>query len=723
MENNQKKLEKYLPFLIAVCLVILVQALSNIDYLESMEKKSYDYRMSDIRGAETESVNKDIVIVSIGDQSFEAMNTQWPWPRNYYAKLIENLVRAEVRYIVMDIQFDVNSIAENDSALAQAIADAGNVILVATTQNTQGNTDQEDTKASIIRSIPEIQNAALSYGLGAIYVDEDGIFRRYLISLESEAEEKTIPTLAVEVFKHVKGLEPNAELIYKGDEGYYELGSEKIPFARYDPSTFLIHYKGGKETYQYFSFESIVDDEDFDIGEDFDVDSFDDPGDPSLDIPAGILHSGVLKDKIVFVGATLFDLHDVFSTPFLNVGGAQVQTPGVEIHANALQTLLDDNAYNFAPDWVNFLIALAIGLVVLFFTNRFKIFTSILLTIVLLVFYSVINVMAFMDQVVLEYINPNLSAFFVFTGNYVVKYLSSQKEKALIKGAFAHYVPEKVVEALLNNPNLLQLGGEEREMTVMFSDVAGFTTISEKLTPKELVALLNEYLTAMTDIVLLNEGIIDKYEGDAIMAEWGAPIWSFDHAFKAVHSSILMQRKLREMRESFNTRGLPPLTARIGINTGQMVVGNMGSRDVFDYTVMGDNVNLASRLEGANKPYNTDIMISEATYEQVKQKVRCRELDYIRVKGKTEPIRVYEVINHLRDPFSSEQEEMVKHFVQGLEIYREGDFNGAAGYFDKALKLNPEDGPSILFKKRCDYFLKNPPEKEKWDGVFTMTTK
>jgi adenylate cyclase len=723
MEKDKKKLDHYLPFIIAICLIGMVQVFKGIPYLEAMEKKSYDYRMSELRGEEKETVNKDIVIVSIGDESFEAMNTQWPWPRHYYAKLIQNLVKAEAKYIVLDIQFDVNSNNEEyDLALAQAIEEAGNVILVATTGNADSRS-QSLGGASIIKSIPEIQDAALSYGLGAINIDDDGIFRRYMIAFESQSEGGLVPTLAVEVFRQLKGVDKNEAITYHENEGYYKLGEHKIQFNRRDHNTFLINYKGGKKTYQYYKFESVVDDEDFDIGENFDIDAFDDPGDASLSIPPGILHSGVLKDKIVFVGATLFDLHDVFATPFLVQDSSSVQTPGVEIHANALQTLLDNNQYNYAADWVNFLIALLLGLIVLFFTNKFKILTSILLTILLVGLYTFVNIMAYLDHLVLEYINPNLSVFFVFTGNYVFKYLGSQKEKAIIKGAFAHYVPEKVVEALLNNPSLLQLGGEEREMTVMFSDVAGFTTISEKLSPKELVALLNEYLTAMTDIVLLNEGIIDKYEGDAIMAEWGAPIWSFDHAFKAVHSSILMQRKLTEMRESFALRGLPPLTARIGINTGSMVVGNMGSRDVFDYTVMGDNVNLASRLEGANKPYSTDIMISEATYDQVKQKVRCRELDYIRVKGKTEPIRVYEVINHLRDSFSPEQEEMVSEFVKGLEIYREGDFKTALSSFEKSLKLNSEDGPSILFKKRCDYFIKNPPEMDKWDGVFTMTTK
>ena len=321
-----------------------------------------------------------------------------------------------------------------------------------------------------------------------------------------------------------------------------------------------------------------------------------------------------------------------------------------------------------------------------------------------------------------DLVAPSTGLFLTYVGTVVYRFMSERKEKAMIRGAFAHYVPKAVVGELLNHPEMLTLGGEERELSVLFSDIEGFTTISEGLTPMALRSVLDEYLTPMTDIVLRNGGIIDKYEGDAIMAEFGAPIPMADHAKRACFAALEMQETLAQLREQWKQEGKPLLKARAGVGTGLMVIGNMGSQDIFDYTVIGDSVNSASRLEGANKEYGTYLMISEATYEAAKAHIIVRELDLIRVKGKSEPVRGYELMAKAEDGLPEDKERMIQTFLQGLEAYKNRQWAEALERFRTALKIVPDDGPSATYVGRCEAFLRNPPPED-WDGVYVMTTK
>jgi len=297
------------------------------------------------------------------------------------------------------------------------------------------------------------------------------------------------------------------------------------------------------------------------------------------------------------------------------------------------------------------------------------------------------------------------------------------RERSFIKGAFAKYVPEKVVHQLLLKPELLRLGGEERVVSVLFSDVAGFTTISERMSPTELVHLLNEYLTEMTRIVLDEGGIVDKFEGDAVMAEFGAPLELPDHADRAVRAGLRMQRRLRELRRAWREQGLPELRCRVGINTGAMVVGNMGSDQVFDYTVMGDAVNLASRLEGANKRYDTYLMISEFTLKALTADAfRTRVLDVIRVKGKTEPVKVYEVLGEASVPLDRAVEAYAAAYEWAFEAYLDRDFDAARKGFEEALAARPGDPASLDMLGRMKAL---DPRRlpEGWDGSVALTSK
>lgn len=302
-----------------------------------------------------------------------------------------------------------------------------------------------------------------------------------------------------------------------------------------------------------------------------------------------------------------------------------------------------------------------------------------------------------------------------------IKFISEESQKRFIKSAFSHYLSPKVIDEIIDDPDSLKLGGEKRTISLFFSDVQGFSTISEKLTPEELVRLLNEYLSEMTDIILKYEGTVDKFEGDAIMAFFGAPRTYDDHAVKVCMAALDMKQRLAEMREVWKNIGQHELKARMGMNTGDAVVGNMGSRTRMDYTAMGDSVNLASRLEGANKAYGTYAMISQSTYEAAKDHIEARQLDFIRVVGKEEPILVYELIQR-KGRMKDQMQAMIEKYNQGLELFRNREWTQARNMFRSALKIISDDGPSKTYYGRCTEFMKSPPPRN-WDGVYRLKSK
>lgn len=309
-----------------------------------------------------------------------------------------------------------------------------------------------------------------------------------------------------------------------------------------------------------------------------------------------------------------------------------------------------------------------------------------------------------------------LIIFFIFITTLE---MSGAKERAFIRNTFARYVPEKVVNALLAQPEMVALGGEERVITVLFSDIANFTTISESLSPTELVNLLNEYFTEMSDIIMQNGGIIDKFQGDSIMAEFGVPLPVEDHADRAVAAALQMLDRLAQLREIWKSRY--EIYCRIGINTNNMIVGNMGSKNVLDYTVIGDAVNLASRLEGANKNYGTYLMISEFTHACLtKGRFKTRIVDYIKVKGKTKPVRVYEVYG------TQDQETPEDYYInyhKGFEAYLDKNFTRASELFNRALSFKPNDKAATQMLERIEALKSSPNLDSSWDGSIALMSK
>jgi adenylate cyclase len=298
---------------------------------------------------------------------------------------------------------------------------------------------------------------------------------------------------------------------------------------------------------------------------------------------------------------------------------------------------------------------------------------------------------------------------------------SERRQRRFVQGALGMYTSPALVKELIEHPEHLTLEwGQKREMTVYFSDIAGFTTISEGLSPEKLVALLNDYLTNMTDLVLEHGGVVDKYIGDAVMAFWGAPIATANHAESGIKCAIAMRKRCDEMRPKWKEEYGVDVTARAGLSSGDVVVGNMGSKHKLNYTVMGDMVNLASRLEGANKAYGTYLMISETCHEKVKDAVASRELDYLAVKGKEKPVRVFEVLG-LVGTVDDATIARIAEFHAALAKYRTRDFAGALAAFEEILS-GADDGPSKAYVERCKYFLEEPPGDD-WDGVWHMKEK
>jgi len=310
----------------------------------------------------------------------------------------------------------------------------------------------------------------------------------------------------------------------------------------------------------------------------------------------------------------------------------------------------------------------------------------------------------------------------------VFRYATEEKSKRQLRKAFQLYLNPEVMEEMLLTPESLQLGGKEMDLTVMFSDIRGFTGIAEKLSPAALVHLLNQYLSPMTEIVLRRRGTLDKYIGDAVMAFFGAPVQTGLHAANACDTALEMIETLRRLREKWRIEepAWPEVDIGIGVHSGPMVVGNMGSEQRFSYTVMGDNVNLASRLEGLNREYGTHVLISEQTLNAARKGLNdpsaytARELDSVRVKGRLEPVRIFEL--RRRGPPTTEELPLLSGYAQGLALYREGQFADARLQLESLLERFAGDGPCTLLRARCDRMLATP-KKERWDGVFSMDHK
>lgn len=424
-----------------------------------------------------------------------------------------------------------------------------------------------------------------------------------------------------------------------------------------------------------------------------------------------------IKDRTFIIGATAIGVYDLRVTPFQEI------YPGVETHVNILANLMSQNFLRQHTAEFRYMMMIMIFLGIGFSTllHFLGAVSGLIATFLIALGMGFIDRFILFERgIVASTAFPMIEVGFIYISMTFYKYLTEERKKKYLKATFSKYVSPAIVDEILKDPENIELGGRKQKMSVFFSDVRGFTTISEKLDPQVLSSVLNEYLTPMTNIVFNNKGTLDKYMGDAVMAFFGAPIFFPDHAKYACRCALQSIEKLKDIQINFQQRGLPVIDIGIGINTSDMSVGNMGSDIVRSYTVMGDGVNLGSRLEGINKEYGTRIIISEFTYREVQAEFTCREVDWVRVKGKLQPIKIYELISE--GAASADKQTLLTVYAEAYKYYREGNFSKALESFQLALSNDPNDPVSQLYLERCQEYLAEAPPQD-WDGVFVMKTK
>lgn len=696
--------------------------------LEQIEKKHIDERFNARENINVKETS-NVVVLEITQETYNGIPSpynRWPWPRSLFAKVVENLNEAGAAAIGIDIimpnedKFD----PMNDQVLFDAIKKYKNVV-VAGRINPQ-------IDHQIIKLDENYNNmffgADSSIGIVQVIADDDGIYRRYYPFYYAPSTDKFAPTFGIALLNKFFGKGGN---YYPINLKSYFIYSDSINIPKYDYNSILVNFYGPSRSFPHYDFINVLDDDDFDTTEEIElgveINAWSDPD-------YGLLHSGVFKDKIVLIGSTMPEDKDILAVS-ISKGEKEGDNLifGVEYHANFIQSVIDKRFIERQSQ--TSLIIVVILITTFFFAGsmllkniktKYSIFMESINFVLMICALFLLRILSF-------YLFDNHSYLFnLFTPSVavVVAYFAATsynlaieiKQKAMIKNMFSQYVSSSIVDSLISNPEKLILGGEKKKLTVLFSDIADFSTFAEKRTPTELVDFLTEYLGDMTNIVLEHKGTLDKFIGDAVMAFWGAPIDQPDHATLACKAALAMQEKTREIRGKWLANDNIEIKMRIGINTGEMVVGNFGGSKRFDYTVMGDSVNLASRLEGVCKEYCTNILIGEKTYEMIKDEFVTREIDYLVVKGKSKPERVRELVALKTDFVNTWTYDLIARYTEGLRLYRNREFEKAKSAFIEVLSISPTDAPSLLFLKRCEFYEKNPPDEE-WKGVFKMERK
>jgi adenylate cyclase len=699
---------------LAVCLLAL--ALHQTGLLTIAELKTLDHRYQ--RYADPAKAGKDIVLVAIDEESLATFG-RWPWPRDRHGFVVNFLKKAGAKAIVFDILFlepDENA-EEFDAVFAEEVRAAGNVFFPFLFQTSPlppppaallaKATIPVDRKGEAPMNVPASYQgmklpitplAEAARGLGFINLtpDHDGTTRR--LAPVAYTSHGAFPQLATTVTRYVL----EADRAEQGTRTLH-LGRTTIPLtARGD---MVIDWHGPQERVERKTYAE------YPIGAVLRSFTEQQQGQrPFLD-PA------LFKDKIVFVATTAAGTYDLRVTPISPF------TPGVLIHMAALDNILRGRHMQPAPYWAFALttLGLCLGTAWCFMLVRRQALKFAFIGGGAVAYYG-IAVHAFTGHGLwLELAFPEGALATTFAVAATVEYLTEGRQRRLLRAVFDKYMAAEVVDEIMRNPEGITLGGEKKELTVFFSDVAGFTTISEKLQPEALVELLNRYLSAMTDIILRHRGNVNKYLGDGIMAVFGAPRGEPNHATLACYAALDSQATLARLREEWKAQGLPEIIARIGINSGPLVVGNMGSQARMEYTVMGDSVNLASRLEGANKFYDTRILLGPRTYELAQGDIEAREVDMLRVKGKLEPVVVYELLAR-KGELPIEKRRVVGLYQEGLAVYKRRDFALSKDRFEAALALDPSDGPSKVYLQRSQEYTIAPPPPD-WDGVYVLKSK
>ncbi len=735
-------------------------------FLQNIELRSLDFRFA-FRG---ERVHDDrIVIVDIDDTTLQKLGS-FPIPRLAYARLVERLHADGARVVAFDATFPtvannsaltaldalerdlkrggganpdllqkisrLRTEADQDAQFATVLKQSENVVLghifldaqsaqladpklqddyynivwgkaypqiqpvkkngkvFDLNKAWQDNAKSGATGFGIEANIAKLAEAAASYGFLNIIPDADGTLRH--ATLIESYRDLFFPPLALETVQQYEQIPDQDIVVYIAENGVERIQFGKRELHPGHDGTVLINYAGPYGTYQHVSMSSVLD---------------------------GTAKAEIFRDRIVLLGATAQGIGDLRNTPF------QSTYMGVEVHANIIDNLLHYGepsrtflTRGLREEGTDLGLILLFGLGLGYFCHRLRPLYATLLTLVTLTAFTAFVYYAFTAW-------GRWYSFVIPAGTLVATYAAiisfrtmfEEREKRKIRKTFGQYLSPGVIALIDKDPErYIRPGGEQKELSVMFTDIRGFTTLSEGMTPNELVEWLNEYLSAMTDILFRHQGTLDKYIGDAIMAFWGSPYPQQDHSVVACRCGLEMNRRLDELNVKWRAEGKKEAAMGVGINTGPVNVGNMGSAKRLSWTVMGDNVNLASRLEGLTKEYHIRTILSEGTYAQVKDQFVCREVDKIRVKGKLQPVTIYELLDDA--PARPQYADRLARFDDAMQAYRRQGWPQAAEKFADLLTQYPDDGPSQVLLQRVLEFQESAPAAD-WDGVYVMKTK
>ncbi len=645
-------------------LIVLVLAWAKLGGLDEIDLRLYDWSLR--RLADPASVNHDIVLVEINDASIrdyaDAVG-RWPWPRVLQSNLIDFLQRAPARVIAYDIQLTEKSRGtfkfgddqwtadESDAAMVTSVRSRANVVLLAdaTSPGMTGNSQPADEPAwrspyrlsSLIEQRPvilppfqELTNAASALGHNFLALDDDGIARRIAPFIRSG--DRYLPSLGVAAALAAGGFKPE-EIALEGN--VIRVRDRRIPLVpirvanrvgsrdSHDQWTMLVNYRAPVQTpagrpYQTFEARHLL------VSQDLLLAGQKPLVDPSL-----------FKDKIVFIGLTGAGLVDVFQTP---MGGGLM--PGIQLHATVADSLLANEFIAVRPSSARILTTLGTAILVGLMSALLPFAAAAAGAVIIAAGWMWVVVLTLGSGTWLNAVQPLFGIAVALLAGTAYRYFVEDYQKRVVKKLFGRYVSKDVFEQLMAHPDRAELGGKRREMSVLFSDIRGFTTVTEKGDAEALVAQLNEYFSTMVEIVFRHEGTVDKFVGDMVMALFGAPVDDPHHAEHAVATAVDMVSALGELNSKWAARGLPQLDIGVGINSGDMIAGNIGSSSIMSYTVIGDNVNLGARLESLNKDFGSRIIISDASRTRLTGHYDIRPLGDVVVKGKTRPVAIFEVV-------------------------------------------------------------------------------
>lgn len=749
---------------LALAAALLATAAASLDpggQLDAFERRTLDARFRHY--AAPSPFTDRILILDITEESIQHLRPiygRWPWPRSVHGEVAEYLAADGAQVVGFDLLFAepalrrevdaadwaaLSTLARNadlaevrgelarridalepglgDREFAAAVARAGNVYHAAVFAPGKGQAPDSMPRPAVrvaaspgtvprgivVPPFPELARAARGIGHINTLPDADGTYRRFLPLIWPDAGGAAHPALGLAMAAHVKGV-PLAS-IRRGREGLV-IGDVELPLA--DDDSAWIRYQGGRvqrqadgeeafqSHYRHIPYEQVLASKDLLAR--------------GLEAP---LPRGAFRDRIVLVSAQAAGLSDLRATPFSPV------TPGIELHANILDNLLAGRFLRSPGTAAGLLLTLAACLAVALPARRLRFLPGVPLALATTGGIGAAAWVAFGQGWALPLVKPVVAMALAYGGLLLARAVLAEREKRWLRTAFGHYLAPAVLRELLRAPEKLRLGGQRRRVTVLFSDVAGFTTLSERLPPETVSTLLNGYLDRMTACVSQTGGTLDKFVGDAVMAEWNVPLDQPDHAARACETALRMLEEVRLHGPTWRAQGGGGLEIRIGINTGEVAVGNMGSHQIFDYTVIGNAVNTAARLEPLNKDYGTRILVSGTTRREAEQqqpgRYVFRALGRVMPKGRAEPLDIHELVGWM-EHLDTTTRTVLEDFEGAVALYQAGRFDAALPIFHAVSEQRAGDGPAALFATRCEILLAQPPAQD-WDGVHVQAEK